>query len=102
MDDNKISENFIEARNSVNSLENGDKIFHEWNVMALSRSRKRYYKDLIKNGYKPTNSYHQKLKENKEKNRKMAIELFESGMSEQAIARYLGVQKDTVQRYLKS
>lgn len=101
MKDNQLAADFLKARKYISDLKDKDNIFHEWNVIALSRSRKKYYKHLagIDPEYRP---HSEKLKETKQKNIKTAKELYESGMSERAIARYLGVQTRTVMLYLKS
>lgn len=101
MKDNKLASEFLKAREYISSLDDKDDIFREWNVMALARSRKRYYRHLA--GVDPDYKTHpEKLKDARQRNINTAKELFESGMSERAIAKYLDVQVNTVMNYLRS
>lgn len=96
----KIAEEFIEARNYISKLPDGEKILHEWDVIAFGRRRS------IKKGQGriPINQteYHKKASEKKRKNIERAHELFDAGFTPKAIAEELGVTIQAARLYLRS
>ena len=90
--------NFIVSKNYIYSLTNGKEILSEWNKIAYERSkhRKKGEKAAI---YK--SEYINSRKKNKIENSKKAKELFLRGASVKEIAKYLGLQEQTIRLYLK-
>lgn len=100
LNDKKVADDFIAARNYVCSLPDGEDTIKQWNATAYERIRKR-----IKVGCRKRiqdTDYQKRMRARKEENIRKAKEYREAGISIKAIAKYLGVQEQTVFNYLRS
>lgn len=93
----KLAEDFITARDHVYKLSNGPELAKQWNVIAYGRA-KRYGRGIGKQ----RTEYHKKVSEKRRKNIEKTKELWEAGMSANAIAKELGVGIATVHVYIRS
>ena len=94
--DNKLSAEFISARNYISKLQNANELFKEWNIIAMTRSKKLGVKGK---GFK---EYVDDKKSERQKKVEKAIELYTGGMNAWDIAKELGVTRQTVWAYLRS
>ena len=93
---NKLDD-FIAARNYILTLDDGfgRLKLDEWNLIAYERS-KRKPKTGVGRSYVA-----EQRKQEREKNKRKAIELSKSGLSIKAIAKYMGVGDECIRRYLR-
>ena len=95
---------FKEAKDYILSLPkvDQDEIFHEWNVMALTRARKARTPSGLGRGCISKTSYFSNMKNEQVKNIKKAKELFDEGMSVKDIAEELELTPCTIRKYIRS
>lgn len=101
IEDNTIANDFIAARNYILNVPEGEKTFKEWNILAYERSRHWGRTGTGRPSIQNSN-YSKEQREKRQKNIKIAKELFESGISDRAIAKELGVTIQCVRNYLRS
>ena len=100
IDDKKLAEDFIAARNYISKSLEAKELFKEWTIAAYTRSR-RLNIGSGRHSIADTD-YHKNLVAKRQKNIERAKELHNEGISIKAIAKELGVQIRMVNIYLRS
>ena len=93
--DKSVLDNFFTSRDYILNLSNGAEILEELNLKAYERSKRK-----PKTGAGRSYVAEQRKKE-REKNKLKAVELRDSGMSIEEIARHMDVGKECIRRYFR-
>ena len=105
IEDDGIYNGFIMARNYIYTIPGGKEMLEDWDIHARDVYRKKGVAGAKPKKRKPINingsEFYQRQRALRDKNKQIAKELSDAGMSSRAIAQYLGLSHATINTFIK-